>query len=139
VKKNLTPEQKAHAEERRRNFRGLAKQLADMPESDRAILAAKLPGIATVEGHSLSLTNMLLCVMQRPSITLVGGFNQWRQHGRAVRKGEHGLAIWVPSSRLQKADGAEQARAVPDPDSMNFFMGTVFDVAQTEELQGVPK
>ncbi len=137
-----TEEQKAKAAERRAGFRALARRLADMPEADRATLAARIGQVVTVEGRVLSMTNALLLTMQRDAVTLVGGFRQWRAAGRAVRKGEHGLSIWIPSTRTKAADGdgasAQKTEGTGEAlaaatDGPDFFMGTVFDVSQTDE------
>ena len=123
--KTATPEQKEAAEARRLKFRSLAKQLSALPAADRAALAARLPGISTIEGRSLSTFNMCLIAAQCPSATVVGGFKQWRKAGRSVRKGEHGLSLWVPCGTVKRDDGS---------DRVQFISGVVFDVAQTEEL-----
>lgn len=135
--KKLTEAQRAAAKARREKFRVYVKKLASMPEADRLQLAARLPALATVEGHVLSLHNQILVAMQKPDATLVGGFRQWKQHGRAVKKGEHGIMIWVP---VMPGSGDED---IPQPDEVDgkssddrprFIMGTVFDVSQTCEI-----
>lgn len=136
-----TPEQRAQAEERRNRFRGLARQIAAMGPEARAELAARV-NPTTVDGHPLSVHNACLLAAQLASVTLVGGFRQWRRAGRRVRKGEHGLALWVP-----RAVGKAEAEA-PEPEATaldigaerpRFLMGTVFDVSQTEpDGQDVP-
>ena len=123
--KPATEQQKEAAEARRAKFRNLAKQLSAMPAADRAALAARLPGIATIEGRTLSTFNMCLIAAQCPTATIVGGFKQWRKAGRTVRKGEHGLSLWVPCGSVKRDDGTERVQ---------FLSGVVFDVAQTEEI-----
>lgn len=100
-----------------------------MPKAQREAMAAKLPAIATVEGRALSPFNMCLVAAQFPAATLVGGFRQWRKAGRIVRKGEHGMSLWVPFRA--KAEGADDAEQGGD---VRFGMGTVFDVSQTEPV-----
>ena len=129
--RQITPEQKQAAKERRKRFMALAKQVAGMTDEQRAALAARVVGIATVEGHALSIHNVHLIALQRPSATIVGGFRQWIQAGRAVRKGEHGIQIWVPTS---KARDAESGRIPDAADDVHFIVGTVFDVSQTDEI-----
>jgi len=131
--RRATPAQKEAAQERRKRFRELAKQVADMPEADREALAAKIVGIVTVEGHVLSLHNMALLALQNPHVTIVGGFRQWINAGRAVRKGEHGLMIWVPISKPK--DGVEVPDGAEAPTETRFLIGTVFDVSQTDEIE----
>jgi hypothetical protein len=53
--------------------------------------AAKLP---TYSPH-----NVLLITSQFPQASAVAGFHTWKQLGRAVRKGERGLAILAPVQR----------------------------------------
>ncbi len=77
-----TEEQKAAAQARRERFRATVKTIAKMGDSERAELASRLSGIATCEGHGLSLHNTLLLASQCPTATVVGGFQQWRRQGR---------------------------------------------------------
>ena len=125
-----TEEQRQRAAERRARFRDMVRTVAAMSEAERLALAERLPRIATCEGHALSLHNTILCATQRPDTTLVGGFRQWMRQGRVVRKGEHGLMIWVPSQAPQRDDAAA------GDESLRFLMGTVFDVTQTDPTAG---
>ena len=127
MKKSATPEQQAQAAERRAKFRKLAHDIGAMPDDKRAELARTLPVVVTVEGRTLSPTNTMLVVMQCPSATIIGGFRQWLKAGRVVRKGEHGLSIWIPSGIKNDDNGV--------PDDVHFLMGTVFDVSQTEAVE----
>src|SRR5215212_288857 len=134
-----TAEQKAAAAERRARFTELAKQVAEMSDDDRATLVAHVGATVTCEGRALSVHNSCLVLTQRPTASMVGGFRQWKAHGRSVKKGEHGLMIWVPTSRTTDAEptaGAPQpateAPAEGDGKRAGFVMGTVFDVTQTE-------
>jgi hypothetical protein len=53
--------------------------------------------------------NVLLIASQCPQATAVAGFHTWRQLGRAVRKGETGLAILAPVLRQPtRRDPAQQ-------------------------------
>ena len=52
-----------------------------------------------------------------------------------VRKGEHGLALWVPCGQRKDQNAQEGEQSSADADKPGFIMGTVFDVAQTDELQ----
>ncbi len=139
MRRQPTEEQKAKAAERRAAFRDLARQIAAMTDEQRGALAARAGMIATVEGHTLSLVNTLLLASQRPGITLVGGFRQWKRAGRSVRRGEHGLALWIPTTKTtaQDSDTLEQPGGDGTPGEARpllFIMGTVFDVSQTEEV-----
>ena len=127
MKRPPTEEQKAASAERRERFRALSKRIAEMPEADRAALAARISPV-TVEGRGLSLHNTIMIGFQLPTATVVGGFAQWRQAGRAVRKGEHGIAIWVP-----RFAGKSDADDAGSPEG--FIIGYVFDVSQTDAIE----
>ena len=135
-----TAEQKAKAAERRARFTELAKQIAALTDDERAALVARVGAIVTCEGHALSVHNSCLVLTQLPTASMVGGFRQWKAHGRSVRKGEHGLMIWVPTSRTTDAEpaptegapAADAAEGEGEGKRAGFVMGTVFDVTQTE-------
>ena len=131
-----TAEQKAAATARRERFTELANDIARMSDDERAALVARVGAIVTCEGRALSVHNSCLVLTQLPAASMVGGFRQWMAHGRSVRKGEHGLMIWVPTSRKDDApptDGqAAEGEAAGAGKRAGFVMGTVFDVTQTE-------
>jgi len=127
-----TAEQKQAAKERREKFSQMTKAVAAMSESERAALSAKILVLNTA-GHTLSPTNQMLIAYQCPNPTIVGGFHQWQLAGRKVRKGEHGLCIWIP--RTQKEDPDRKEGEISSTDKPGFFMGTVFDISQTEAAQ----
>jgi hypothetical protein len=129
-----TPEQRAATEARRERFRALAKRISEMSETERADLAARMGSVVTIEGRVLSVHNTCLIAAQNPVATVVGGFAQWLKHGRAVKKGQHGLMIWVPiAARKGDEPAPEPAGDAESNDGPRFIMGTVFDVSQTEE------
>ena len=131
TRKALTDDQIAARDARRARFSALATQISAMSEAERAQLAASIMP-TTIEGRPLSVHNAcLLAVQQCPTVTLVGGFNQWITAGRCVRKGEHGLMIWAPTKpRELTPDDAKDS----DTDHRTFIMVTVFDIQQTEPL-----
>ena len=130
MSKALTPEQLQKKEERRARFKLLVQKVAAMSDQEREALSQQLLGLRTVEGHALSGQNCGLIWLQLPTATLLGGFRQWLDHGRCVRKGEHGLMIWIPAWKK----GDEAAANAAEPDEKYFVMGTVFDVSQTVSL-----
>lgn len=138
MKRQLTAEQIAKRDERRATFRALWKRVADMPELERIQVTNKL-GLITCEGHQFSLGNMMLIALQNPHASVLGGFRQWINHGRAVRKGEHGCMIWVPigGGKAETAmDAAPASQPTGDGDNeTRFIIGTVFDISQTDEIQ----
>src|SRR5947209_79582 len=46
--------------------------------------------------HRYSWANTLLILQQRPDATRVASFRTWLSLGRPVRRGEHGIRIFVP-------------------------------------------
>lgn len=114
--------------ERKAKFRTLAKRLKNLSESDKLSLVAN-NGIRNVDGHSLSLNNTCLLLFQANGTvpTVVGGYRQWQKADRQVRRGEHGMMIWFPTSRKEDPEDEDSE------DITRFFIGTVFDISQTEE------
>ena len=94
--------------------------------------------------HSYSFGNLMLIAIQNPKATMVAGFSRWRQMGRAVRKGEKGIAILAPmigrrpaaSSKGSKDEGSkpsDRSEKEPAPTVLyGFRVVYVFDVSQTE-------
>lgn len=107
-----------------------ARKVSAMTPEAREAMALSV-GIHTCEGHQLSAHNQCLLASQAngtmPSV--VGGFQQWRCLGRMVRKGEHGLSIWIPTNGAKKDESGSA-----EPDDLRFLMGYVFDIAQTEQI-----
>jgi hypothetical protein len=136
TRRQPTEAQRAAAAERRERFKAIAARVAAMSEDERSALVVKLGAIVTCEGHALSAFNSCLVRTQFPTASMVGGFHQWRAKGRKVRKGEHGLMIWIPTARGEKGeDAAPITDAQGDGDKAKragFVMGYVFDVSQTE-------
>lgn len=134
MKRTLTAEQIAARDSRRSAFRELCRKIKAFSTVEMAQWQAAAAGIMTVDGRTLSDHNMILCYFQRAGVTVVGGFRQWLKAGRAVRKGEHGLMIWVPIGAPKAAD--DGAVAVSDSgEKPGFITGTVFDVTQTDEIE----
>ncbi|MDQ4119850.1 MAG: ArdC-like ssDNA-binding domain-containing protein [Acidobacteriota bacterium] len=122
---NLTPEQAEKREAKMKAFREYLRKIQELSEEDRRAYALQNP-VRSVEGRELSVTNQMLLSFQRPGVTLVGGFQQWRRKGRRVKKGETGLLIWFPTEK--KSDAADETSET------RFFTGNVFDITQTEEI-----
>src|SRR3954471_16018777 len=60
--------------------------------------------------HTYSWGNVLLILDQRPDATRVASFRTWLALGRPVRKGEHGIRIFVPVwPRRPKDEAGEDA------------------------------
>src|SRR5262245_13843312 len=135
-----TAQQKAAAAQRRARFTELAQRVAEMSDDERAALVAHVGAVVTCEGRPLSVHNSCLVLTQFPTASMVGGFRQWKAHRRSVRKGEHGLMIWVPTKAKDDTEptaSASQPTASDAPTEgeakrAGFVMGTVFDISQTE-------
>ena len=137
MRREPTEEQRQAAKLRRERFRAIVRDLAKLSEEERLALASRLTGIATCEGHGLSLHNTLLLARQDPTATIVGGFRQWKRQGRSVRKGEHGAMIWCPilaggNGERAPADTPQPSEIDGKPTGVRFIVGTVFDIGQTE-------
>jgi len=130
-RRELTAEQTEQAAERRERFRELARAVSAMTPEQRVEIVNG-SDLRTIEGHPLSLHNTCLILSQCPAASLVGGFRQWKAVGRAVRKGEAGLMIWIPG-RTPEDPHRQDGETAGRDDKQRFFHGTVFDVSQTDE------
>lgn len=108
-------------QEKKDKIKQLRNYLSTLDNEQRQELANKV-GVISIDGHSFSVTNQVLMAYQNPKVTIVGGFNQFKQVGRMIKKGEHGMVIFYPSARKNEDTGE---------DDVNFYCGTVFDIAQT--------
>lgn len=84
--------------------------------------------------HHYSYSNSILIMCQMPTATRVAGFARWRELGRSVRKGEHGIRILAPMTRKEET-GKEDPDGVTEGETARrtfFAPVTVFDVSQTE-------
>lgn len=132
MKHQPTPEQQEAAKAKREAFKALSRKIAAMPEAERAALASKI--LATnPEGHQFSATNQMLIAYQREATTICAGFQQWRKMGRMVRKGEHGISIWIPCTKKQDPNKQPGEMSTDDLD-IHFTMAYIFDVSQTDEI-----
>jgi len=81
-----------------------------------------------------SFGNVLLIPSQRPDATGVAGFHAWKQLGRSVKKGEHGIMILAPMTYkttvpAARREGDAESEA---PTPVRFRVVYVFDISQTE-------
>jgi len=131
----MTPKQKEKHEARKRKFQELCNKIKTMDDGERIRLASSIQAVS-IEGAAYSPHNQCMLAFQAPDCTVLGGFRQWKKHGRSVMKGEHGHMIWIPCIRKATTDEAttEDKPETTAPESVNFIMGTVFDVTQTEEI-----
>ena len=67
------------------------------------------------------------------TLTIIGGFRQWERASRRVKKGNKAAGyIYVP---MKKKDS--EGKDVETDEKLRFRLVPVFDIAQTEELEGV--
>src|SRR5262245_41230196 len=133
ARKPMTEEQQAAYEERRAQMRAITKKIAAMTPEDRMQMAAQVGVVLTCERRALSPFNCCMLVHQRPDVTIVGGFQQWKRVGRMVKKGEHGCYIWIPLGTRETDDQGMTRTDMPD--EKRFKLVAVFDVAQTETME----
>jgi hypothetical protein len=134
TRREPTAEQKEAAALRRQGIKNLCAIIKAMPEEKRVLLAHSY-GIRNTEGHELSVYNQCLLVHQNSSVSIVGGFAQWKKLDRHVKKGSKALAIWVPCTRKAEAGPGAIVPAGVDPSDLDesfFVIGNVFDISQTE-------
>ena len=77
--------------------------------------------------HNYSAYNVLLIMAQKPTATVVAGFNTWKSMDRFVRKGEKAIKIIAPIIHKEKNENNEEVVAYTSYRAVN-----VFDVSQTE-------
>ena len=102
--------------------------------------------------YSYSLNNSILIMLQKPEATMIAGYTKWRDDfHRSVRPGEKGIKIYQPVSIKVKAEKekidplTQQKIFGPDGQPLTetveekrtgFKVGYVFDVSQTEQING---
>ena len=90
-------------------------------------------GKISESAHQYSLTNTILIYLERPNATRCASFAYWKQHGRRVRKGEHGIRILVPLWGKGK-DGKTKTDEQKGNEAPTYYrVGYVFDVSQTDD------
>ncbi len=102
--------------------------------------------------HIYSFYNQCLIISQKPNASLVGGFNTWKNKGRHVKKGEHGIMIFAPLiAKEKRVEINQETWKEEEIDTSSKLYGFkavyVFDISQTEgkevatytdKLQGDP-
>jgi hypothetical protein len=84
--------------------------------------------------HRYSLNNYILAQMQsKYDISILAGYQRWRQEGRQVMRGQKGLTILMPYPYSKENEKGEEEH------HLYFKPGSVFDLSQTGVLlSGVP-
>lgn len=133
-----------------------AQQREDLERAARALLSSdgwRAWAETRASFHDYSLGNCMLIALQRPDATSVAGFHKWRELGRSVRKGEHGIRILAPmivggdkedraAMRRHEPTAAQREGWETDGGPRVLFRGvSVFDISQTdgEPLPELPR
>lgn len=89
--------------------------------------------------HNYSFYNQVMIFLQKPDATKVAGFVTWKKLVRYVKRGESGIAIWVPiiyACKNQDKDDDELEEDENEEENkeqlVGFKTGYVFDISQTE-------
>ena len=112
--------------------KALEQLAADLDAGKSETLLAYLKTMGRFYRYSLS--NQILIAIQRPDATHVAGFHAWKKFNRLVNKGERGIIIFAPITRLvtveeRKIDGTTEKRQ--GRQIVNVKPVYVFDVRQT--------
>jgi len=135
--KKLSAEEQAQAEQKKAKLKEFIDQVSKMTEDQLSLLKEKI-SIITCDGHSLSAKNTALLDLQAEgtdkTVSVVGGFSQWLDKGRAVRKGERAFCIMAPSQGKAK-DKSGKVKLADDGSELQktyFKFVSVFDISQTD-------
>jgi len=89
-----------------------------------------------------SSRNLRFLQKQKPDVGLVGSFGAWKNQGYHVKKGEHGLKIFMPCTRDKKDVNGNKIldkNGKPKQEIYAFKLGTVFETHQLVEYENLPK
>jgi hypothetical protein len=85
--------------------------------------------------HNYSFGNVLEIARQKPDATRVAGFWKWKEFGRSVKQGEHGIRILAPIIGVRRKPEVEAEKDITKQNTrevVGFRNTYVFDVSQTE-------
>lgn len=91
-------------------------------------------GYVSPKGYQFSARNCCMLAVQDVPYGVVAGFQQWKQIGRSVKKGEHGALILFPITKKAKEDEnrpTDTSISAKDLE-VHFSTTTVFHFNQTE-------
>ena len=128
IKNRKSPEQRREeAEQLQTSIAGQVEELRDSDQWRRMLDFSR-------NFHAYSVNNLLLIMAQMETATRVAGYRKWQELGRQVRKGERGIRIFgCGEKKITEEDenGEEVTRR-----RRVFFPVSVFDVSQTEQIEG---
>lgn len=147
--KNPTKEQKQEwiekAKEKQKSAREQVEKIAKEFRSDPESITEYLQFGSRF--YQYSPKNTMLIYAQNPGATYVQSFKAWKDEGYPVKKGEHGLSVYVPvKTTLLKIDENEyvqlryatkeqkesmRAGKIESISKLSFEIGNVFDISQT--------
>lgn len=86
--------------------------------------------------HHYSFNNCVLIMLQRPDATRVAGFRTWPKLSRHVRKGEEGIVVMAPVTKIvgkrEEVQDDGSRKEVPVRAVVNTKPVYVFDISQTD-------
>jgi hypothetical protein len=137
--RKMSDEEQAQADQKKAKLKVFIDQVSKMNDEELNRLKEKI-NIITCDGHSLSLRNNALLDLQAEgtgkTVSVVGGFQQWFDKGRAVRKGERAFTILAPSKGKAK-DKSGNVKVAEDGNEIEktyFKCVSVFDLSQTDVI-----
>jgi hypothetical protein len=84
-----------------------------------------------------SFANQMLIFIQKRNATHVAGKNKWlKEFNRQLKKGAKGIYIYVPISKKLNQDEADAAQDQEVLRQTRFILRPVFDVSDTEQIEG---
>lgn len=97
--------------------------------------------------YNYSINNTILIYSQNKEASFVQGFNAWKKMGYSVKRGQHGMDIWMPVQMTYlKIDGSwvrlsniedekikedYKAGKIESRQTLGFRLGKTYDISQT--------
>lgn len=106
-------------------------EVYDMVDQATELLSTEpgvLQGFLDVQSRfdRYSARNALLVAYQDPEATRLATFEEWKNKGISIRKGESAIKILVPGKEYARNDGSH---------GVSFHVGRLFDVSQTTAIR----
>lgn len=123
----------ANREARQARSKRLREAFASLTEIQKKMLSDMT--VYTCEGRRISPINTALANFQKPGVSIIGGYQQWRAQNRHIRKGEKSISIWIPLDKTSTADPMDFPPSDSATEKVRFRLQSVFDITQTEEIK----